>query len=200
MKRIFSLALLVSLLSFSLKEETYVIDKKACKVQWLVKKTPGQHEGDVYLQNGTILMNGKIPIVGEFILDMNSISVSDIADPNDNADLVNHLKRDDFFGTEKFPTAKLVIKKFEKIEKAESEMPNYNATADLTIKDITNEIKFPARIDANENLVNASANITIDRTKWNIVYKSKTIFSTLGDKFIYDDINFGVKLVLQQQR
>ena len=200
MKNIFVVTLLVSLLSVSLKEETYVIDKKACKVHWLAKKTAGQHEGDVYLQSGILLMNGKIPVSGKFILDMSSVTVSDIADPNDNADLVNHLKRDDFFGTEKFPTAKLVITKFEKIEKAESDMPNYTATAHLTIKDSTNEIKFPARIDSNGNLVNASADITIDRTQWNIVYKSKTIFSTLGDKFIYDDINFGVKLVLQQQR
>jgi hypothetical protein len=44
----------------------------------------------------------------------------------------------------------------------------------------------------------ATATITIDRTKWNIVYKSKSVFSTLGDKFIYDDITFDVDLTLKK--
>jgi polyisoprenoid-binding protein YceI len=74
----------------------------------------------------------------------------------------------------------------------------YDAVADLTIKGITNEIKFPVVFEKNATGATATADITIDRTKWNVVYKSKTVFSTLGDKFIYDDMYLTVKLALKQ--
>ena len=107
---------------------------------------------------------------------------------------------EDFFGTEKFPTATLTIKKFEKIEKAENDEANYKATADLTIKGVKNEIQFTVKIEASGDVTKANANITIDRTKWNITYKSKNILGSVADKFIYDDIAFSVKLVLQKQK
>ena len=193
MKKMFAAIALVSLLAFAPKEDTYTVDKKASNVHWLGKKTAGQHEGDVMLQSGTLKVSNNIPVSGEFVLDMNSIAVTDIKEADDNKHLVDHLKDEDFFGAEKFPTATVVIKKLEKTDGA-----NYNATADLTIKGIKNEITFPAKVEVNGNSVNATANITIDRTKWNISYKSKSILGSMADKFIYDDVVFTVKLVLHK--
>lgn len=193
MKKMFVAIALVSLLAFAPKEDTYTVDKKASNVHWLGKKTTGQHEGDVALQSGTLKVVNNIPLSGEFVLDMNAITVTDIKEAEDNKHLVDHLKDEDFFGTEKFPTATIAIKKLEKIDGA-----NYNATADLTIKGIKNEITFPAKVEVTGNSVNATANITIDRTKWNISYKSKSILGSMADKFIYDDVVFTVKLVLHK--
>ncbi len=193
MKKRFAAIALVSLLAFAPKEDTYTVDKKASNVHWLGKKTTGQHEGDVALQSGALRVHHGTPVAGEFVLDMNSITVTDIKEAEDNKHLVDHLKDEDFFGTEKFPTATIAIKKLEKTDGA-----NYNATADLTIKGVKNEITFPAKVDVTDNSVTATANITIDRTKWNISYKSKSILGSMADKFIYDDIVFTVKLVLHK--
>ena len=64
---------------------------------------------------------------------------------------------------------------------------------------VKNEIQFPANIYIRGGIVKANATITIDRTKWGITYKSKTILGSMADKFIYDDIVFTVKLTLQKQ-
>ncbi len=131
---------------------------------------------------------------------MNSISVTDIKDADNNASLVEHLKGDDFFAVARNPAALLTISKFTKIEKPEADEANYTATAELTIKGIKNEIVFPARVDVEGDIIKASANITIDRTKWNLTYKSKSILGEMADKFIYDDIAFSVKLIMQKQK
>lgn len=188
----------LALCSFSATEETYHVDTKASVVEWIGKKTTGQHNGNVLLQSGSLKFSNGTLLNGEFVLNMNSISVTDIKDAEDNQHLVNHLKSNDFFSAEKHPTANLKIKKIEKsTAKAGA---SYLLTADLTIKGITNEIQFPASIEKNNNAVIATASFNIDRTKWNVVYKSKSILGSMADKFIYDDIAYSVKLVLQKQK
>lgn len=125
---------------------------------------------------------------------MTSITVVDITDAGSNKKLVDHLKNEDFFNTAAFPTAKLEIKRFEAIKPDEANN-NYKATGSLTIKGITNEVSFPARVDVKDGKLSATAKITIDRTKWNVHYKSKSVFPDMGDKFIYDNVDFTVSLV-----
>jgi polyisoprenoid-binding protein YceI len=196
MKQILSLLTVITLLSFSSDFRASVLDKEASSIHWLGKKTTGQHEGDIKLQDGLLKLNGNEPARGEFTINMSSITCTDIKEADDNKQLVDHLKGEDFFNTDKFKMASLVATGFEKIPAKTKDEPNYKVTADLTIKGIKNQIQFPARIDVNDKDVKAVADITIDRTKWNIVFKSKTVFSTLGDKFIYDDINLKVNVVL----
>jgi|ERR1043165_199977 polyisoprenoid-binding protein YceI len=194
-KMLFAIAVL-AVMSFA-KEETHNADIKASTIEWLGKKTTGQHGGMVAVKSGNLKLANGAPLSGEFVLDMTSISVTDIKDPDDNKSLVDHLKEDDFFCVQKFPTAVLTAKKFEKLATATAEA-NYNVTADLTIKGVKNEIQFPALITTKGNTTNANAAIKIDRTKWNITYKSKTVLGNMADKFIYDDIEFTVKLVLKK--
>ncbi len=66
----------------------------------------------------------------------------------------------------------------------------YTVTADLTIKDITNPITFD--IVVNKNV--ATAKLTIDRTKYDIKYGSKSFFDGIGDKAIYDEFELNVNL------
>lgn len=195
MKNILILLSAFALLSFTAKNIAYKVDTKASVVEWVGKKTTGQHTGTIGLQSGALNFNGAKPVNGEFVLDMKSIIVTDIKDAEKNHDFAEHLKNDDFFSVDKFPTAVIKLKKFEEAKTADA---NYKATADLTIKGVTNQVEFPCKIDVAEDKVNATANITIDRTKWNITYKSKSILGGMADKFIYDDIQFTVKLVLKK--
>ena len=180
------------LTAFAQKETTYTANTKTSNVHWLGKKTTGQHEGDVKLKSGNIAFNGTTPVSGEFVLDMKSVTCTDIKNAEDNQSLVDHLKGKDFFDAEGSPESVLKITRFEKGTSANA----YNVTANLTIKGTTNAITFPATVTADKKGAKANATITIDRTKWNISYKSKSILGSMADKFIYDDIQFTVSLYL----
>jgi polyisoprenoid-binding protein YceI len=99
--------------------------------------------------------------------------------------LDGHLKSEDFFGTEKFPTSTLVFKTV-----AAKSTGVYTVTADLTVKGITNPVTFDLATTANS----ATANVKINRTKYDIKYKSGSFFENLGDKVIYDDFDLTVNL------
>jgi polyisoprenoid-binding protein YceI len=123
---------------------------------------------------------------------MASITDIDLKDAEYNKKLLNHLKSDDFFNVEKFPTAVLKIKNAKSVEGFTG--PTYEITADLTIKGKTNEVKFPAMIQTKDGKTTATANITIDRTKWDIKYGSGKFFTGLGDKVINDEFKLDVAL------
>lgn len=198
MKKILTVATLAFILAFKAAPETFTADSKTSIVHWLGKKATGQHDGFVGLKRGMLLVEAGVPLNGEFTLDMNTLTCADIKDKVSNKSLIEHLKNEDFFNVAKFPEATLMITKFAPLASQENSMANYTATALLTIKGITNEISFPVAFSQKEATAKATATITVDRTKWNIVYKSKTIFSTIGDKFIYDDITFDVDLTLKK--
>lgn len=188
--------LLLTILSAAIltgTETTYKADTTNSNMHWLGKKTTGQHEGDVKLKSGYLKLKDKSFVAGEFVIDMNTIVCTDIEDKTDAQHLVDHLKNEDFFNTAAFPEAVIKLKS---MQPGKASANTYDAVADLTIKGITNEVKFPVVLELNASGATATADITIDRTLWKVVYKSKTVFSTLGDKFIYDDMNFKVKLSL----
>ena len=68
----------------------------------------------------------------------------------------------------------------------------------MIIKGITKPISFLAEVNFSRKGFNAIAKIIIDRTKWGIEYKSGNVFKDLGDKIIYDDIEFDIFLVSQK--
>lgn len=186
------LVLFVAMLTINVNAQTnYTIDTKKSNVAWEGKKITGKHNGNVNLKSGTLVIKGGNIAGGSFVIDMNSITCTDIENEEYNKKLVAHLKNDDFFATEKHPTASIVLKK---IKRFKSEAGKYELTADLTIKGITKSIVFPAKLEKVGNTYKATADITIDRTLWNIQYGSSKFFDALGDKAIKDDINFSVEL------
>ncbi|MCY1244878.1 YceI-like domain protein [compost metagenome] len=116
---------------------------------------------------------------------MTTISTTDLKAGQGKEKLDGHLKADDFFGTDKYPTAKLV---FKSIGKKSDNV--YSVTADLTIKDVTNAVKFDITVNKN----NATAALKVDRTKYGIKYGSGNFFEGLGDKAIYDEFELAVDL------
>ena len=174
---------------FAQKMETYNVDIAKSAVTWSGKKFSGAHNGTVALTSGSLSFNGKKLLSGGFIANMHTIK-----DADGSAKLEGHLKADDFFGVEKFPTTNFAIKK------VEGNGTSLKITGDLTIKGKTNTISFPAKLtwNSDKSVTAVADKITIDRTKYGIEYKSKSIFSSIGDNFIYDDFVIGVKLVAKK--
>ncbi|MCT4663602.1 MAG: YceI family protein [Flavobacteriales bacterium] len=150
---------------------------------WVGSKLTEDHTGTLKAIELSYEIQEGMFTKGEFVLDMNSIACTDIKDAKSNADLVGHLKNEDFFHAEKFPKAFFT---FESVEKKEN---HYVAKGKLTIKGITidEEIVFTKEGDekAPEAIV---GQLDFDRTKFGITYKSKNFFKSLGDKFIKDII------------
>ena len=155
---------------------------------WTGKKFGGAHTGTIQLQEGNLDFKEDKISGGSFKMNMDSLVVTDL-DGEMKEKLEGHLKSDDFFSTTSFPTADLKITSIEKEKEGV-----YNATASLTIKEITNPINFQL-LEAGDKL---TATLTIDRSKYNVKYGSKSFFKGLGDNFIYD--NFEVKVTLELEQ
>lgn len=190
-----SLALLLVVITTSafiapvFKADTYKVDASKSSITWVGKKFTGSHNGTINLQSGSLSFNGKKLTGGNFVMDMNSIK-----DADNSANLEKHLKSEDFFGTDKFSTSNFVVKQVTGNGAA------VTVTGDLTIKGITKPISFPAVLTWNaDGSVTATADkIIVDRTKYDIKFKSKTIFPEIGNKMINDEFELSVKLVAKK--
>jgi len=195
MKKIvlFSLALII-MASFKIakdeKATAYKVDTEKSNVAWLGEKVTGEHNGYIKLKEGALQVeNGKLK-GGTFLIDMTSINCEDIKDEATNQKLVGHLKSDDFFGVSAYPTSKLEIKKV-----TAKGGDQYEIMGHLTIRDKTNPVTFPATVAVDGENVTAKAEITVDRSDYNVKYGSGSFFDNLGDKMIYDDFTLNVNLV-----
>ena len=177
--------IIVSLLSFTnVNAQEKKIEVKDSNIEWEGEKVTGSHEGTIELKDGYFTMeNGELK-GGEFVMDMTSITVTDL-EGEDKGKLEGHLKSDDFFGVNNHPTAKLVITSV-----AKKSNGTYGVVADLTIKEKTNSITFDLDMDDNS----ASTELTIDRSKYDVRYGSGSFFDNLGDKTIYDNFELDVEL------
>ena len=172
----------------------YNADTEISVLNWKGFKPTGDHYGIVKIKKGFFTIKDSQVTGGEFEIDMNSIIDLDMeADSEYNTKLVNHLKSEDFFSVEKFPIATF------KMSKTEKKGDKTLVTGDLNIKGITHAVSFLALIKIeNENLHVKSEPFKIDRSKWNVKYKSKSFFGDLGDKFIYDDIELSFEVNAKQ--
>jgi polyisoprenoid-binding protein YceI len=170
------------------------VNTASSTMTWNAKKVGGEHTGTIKLANGTLEVSGRKLVGGSFDIDMTTITVTDITDPGSNQKLTGHLKSDDFFSSEKHPTSTFKITKVVPVAKAKAGAPNYTITGDMTIKGITNAITFPATVKVTGNTAEADAKIELDRTKWDIKYRSGML-GTAADKVIYDTFTIDLKLV-----
>ena len=172
----------------------YKIDTAASVINWEGSKPTATHHGTIKLSSGVFSAHqGKIE-AGNFVIDMNTISDEDLAG-DDKANLEAHLKgtakgkEGDFFNVQQYPTASFELTGIE----------GNNVKGNLTIKDKTNAIEFPASVVIDgDNLMLTSEPIELDRTKWDVNFGSKSIFPSLGDKFISDTMKIKLSLVAKK--
>ena len=180
-----AIALLVAFGTTFATAQTKKVDVTKSNISWVGKKVTGSHEGKVSLKSGELAFKGSKLTGGTFTVDMNSITVTDLKAGQGKEKLEGHLKADDFFGTDKYPTALLV---FTKVGAKQNGL--YTVTADLTLKGITKPVTFDITVKGNT----ATSALKIDRTKYGIEYKSGSIFDSLGDAAIMDDFELAVEL------
>lgn len=194
MKTFKSLAIFVLALSLttSVFAGSEKVDTSKSSVKWLGKKVGGEHSGTIGIKEGNLeVSNGKVS-GGKIVIDMKSITCTDLTDAEWNGKLVGHLKSDDFFGVESFPLSELVI------TKVETKGNSHTFSGNLTIKGKTNPASFTATSVKTGKTTTYTGTLTIDRSKYNVKYGSKSFFDNLGDKVIMDDFTLDFNLVVAE--
>ena len=173
---------LVAFMTFSfttVEEDKKEIKVESSKVVWKGYKVTGSHEGFIAIKSGQLTFNDGTLTGGDFVIDMSSISNTDL-EGEYKGKLEGHLKSDDFFGVEKFPTASLVFTQVKSVSKN-----SYEVIGDITIKGKTESISFDLSVYGNK----ANASLKIDRSKFDVRYGSTSFFDGLKDKAIYDEFD-----------
>ena len=166
------------------------VDLTASVLNWKGTKPTGAHNGTVSLKSGGLLVDKGVIIGGEFTIDMTTIKNVDMAGSDGAGKLEGHLKAEDFFAVNQYPTAKFVI------IKVAGKNDKVDVTGNLRIKDVTKSITIPATFTVIDGVTTLkSDNFNINRADFNIKYGSKSFFDNLKDKFIDDlvEMSFVVK-------
>ena len=171
-----------TLQSFTVEKEDVKIKDSA--LTWVGSKVTGSHEGTIELKSGYLTLDNNDLVGGEFVIDMTTIVCTDLSGKG-KAGIESHLKSDDFFSVDNFPTASLTILSVKK-----KGLGQYQVNANITIKGMTQEIMFDAEIKEKT----AKAKLVIDRTEFGIIYKSGNFFEELADKAIYDEFKLSIEL------
>lgn len=174
----------------------YELQVKESQLTWSASHVVGGgHEGTLQLESGNLAADASGKWVGGyFVIDMNSINVTDVKEKGEKSSLEKHLKDDDFFSVPKYPKAYFTLT---------SAVPGtginaYTITGKLNIKGINNDISFPATLAVIGDSVKAQASFRINRTKWGVNYQSGSIFSSLKDGIINDYLPITLNLVFKK--
>jgi len=200
MKKLITLLMFVSLVSCNMNSKktaetndvsmtavdaTYNIKQDQSSLVWTGREvSTSSHYGTINFTSGQFEIADGLISQGEFFVDMTSITVQDLTGGSKER-LEGHLRSDDFFSVESFPTAHLYISSSEVISNGKWMVNGF-----LTIKDISHPVLF--EMANTEDGWNAS--LVFDRSKYNVKFRSGTFFENLGDKLIYDDIELKINL------
>ncbi|RQW89282.1 MAG: sulfurtransferase [Geobacter sp.] len=174
----------------ALSDGVHPIDCTESRVEWTGRNLFKKHFGTIAMSDGEITVKEGEVTNGSITLDMRTIKNCDLRDQEENSLLVHHLKSDDFFDVERFPTASFDLLECGVLVGATPGSPNYFIRGKLTLKDVTKEVSIPANIVPGDNgSIRAQACFDIDRTEWNINYGSGKLFEKLGMHLVNDTIS-----------
>ena len=172
----------------NVESKDYTVSPTESMVNWKAEGVGHGHNGTIAVKSGSFSMKDDKIENGEVIIDMSTIVITDIVDSTDNAKLYGHLTTEDFFNIAEFPEAKLVITDGSDMN---------NVKGDLTIKDKTNEITFALSTADENGKLTLTTTLSVDRTKYGIIYSSGNFFEDLGDYLIEDNFDLDITIVTE---
>jgi polyisoprenoid-binding protein YceI len=184
-KLIVSMGLILLSFCFTLAQ-SITADTTQSNIRWYGEELTGKtHFGNLSFKAAQIEVQDGVITSGNFIVDMSSLSVEDLSGGG-KTKLEGHLRSDDFFSVDKNPEAKLKITQKAKVESGVQKL-----YGELSIKGIQHPIDLTMTFGDNNSAI---AQLTFDRSKYNVRFRSGSFFENLGDKLILDDIRLEVSL------
>ena len=170
------------------------MDLTKSSIKWIGKEiTTKEHFGALKFSKAQLEFNGDVLTGGEFMVDMTTLDVQDLSGGGKQR-LEGHLRSDDFFSVNKHQTSYLKINEVlpPELSRIEADNNSFEVSGELTIKGITHPIVFTIKPVSDQSYV---ADLTFDRSDYNVRFRSGSFFENLGDKLILDDIKLEVTLV-----
>jgi polyisoprenoid-binding protein YceI len=170
----------------------YLLKPESASIFWIGRNIKSKHYGTLAAKQGFLeFLAGQLS-AGQLVIDMQQMTNLDIPSAKWQQVLIDHLKSDDFFDTERFPSATFTLKAAEKLVVNQGQN-NYRLKGDLEIKGVSNEVECLATITAvSESTVALYARLDFDRTKWQVFYGSSKFFTKLGKHLVKDTISLEV--------
>jgi polyisoprenoid-binding protein YceI len=176
----------------------YLVDTVNSELQWIGTKPTGKHVGRFKLQEGKLFIKDTMVTGGNIIIKMSSLENIDLSKTDTvlKRKLENELKGPLFFDVTKFPVATFEITSVSDFSPSVGnevlmKNANYTVQGNLTIKNITKNISFPAIIKYEKGVITALANFNIDRTLWGMTYRAD---KSMQDKLINSAVNIEFRL------
>ena len=167
-----------------METKRFRIQADRSRIEWVGRKVTGSHNGTIAVKEGWVSWNGTGISAGRIVADTTNITILDITDPALNDRFAAHLASDDFFSSGTHPEAVL-------------EIQSVDGTAirgSLTIKGITHPVTFTAAVHLHDDKLSATAHLLVDRTRYNMKFRSGNFFTNLGDTLIYDEFQLNVAI------
>jgi polyisoprenoid-binding protein YceI len=182
------------------KGVSYMADTTSSRIRFTGHGVGKNHPGVFKLSSGTVYVADNKISGGNFVINVKSLDLEQKGGMFDSK-LYPHLLSKDFFHAEKFSTAKFEITDVKPYTTNSTDTSivagaNYTISGNFTLKDVTKNISFPAKVDLDGNTLKAKGNFNIDRTEWNMNYNSD---KSLGDKFISETVNIQLDLQAKKQ-
>jgi len=174
--------------------QNFKINSKESTIEWTGRKVTGAHNGIISVKEGEFSFENNLLSSGRFVIDMQSIKILDIEDTETNTQFASHLASDDFFNSNEYPEALFEIKSVEPQGKN-----LYSVTGDLTIKGITNSINTVLQIIITNGTAVLNTKLAVDRTLFNIRFRSGNFFKDLGDTLIFNNFDLDIHLIADAQ-
>ncbi len=188
----------------SIQEATVILDKKKSVLKWKggLKFVNNNHTGTLKIRQGSLTINqDKNFTKGKIQVNMMSMKNTDM-EPAKGERLVGHLRTDDFFHVDRFPTAILDVQTSKIMGKTSSGLYKVKIEGELTIKDVKKPITFNAEIDLDSPIKKATGTMVFNRTDFGIQYRSemhmgnpdsfwnqlRSVRDTTKDRVIRDEI------------
>ncbi|HEY0299409.1 MAG TPA: YceI family protein [Arachidicoccus sp.] len=179
--------------------KSYVIADSSV-IKWRATHKGGLNPrfGTIGVSIGSISADSGKVTGGSFTVNINSLTVdsASVTEADKKASqLEGHLKSPDFFNVAKYPTAKFEITKVEAFDSTKNKSTIAGATnvvsGNLTIKDSTVNVAFPAKISVTDNAINIVASFIVDRTSWGLNYGTQ---GSAADWMISKDFEIDINL------
>ena len=160
--------------------EPLQVDTAGSRVGFTGRKITGSHDGSFTRFTGTVdLVDGR-PERGAVSIDVEVASLG--IDPER---LRGHLLSADFFDAARFPRATFVSSA---IVAGAAAPATHTVTGNLTLHGVAKSISFPATIRVNASSVEATADFSINRRDFGVVYPG------MPDDLIQDDVTLRLSL------
>lgn len=176
---------------------SYNVDAAASTVNWEgTKVIGGGHTGTIPINKGVLETSDGNLVGGMFTIDVAGLMNSDLGEDDGKAKLEGHLKSEDFFHVDQFPTATFEITNVAPAGEATSEH-THDITGNLTLKGTSRSITIPAMVKMSGDRIEAKTpDFVIDRTEWGVIYGSKSGGIELAkDKIISDEVGLQLDLI-----